>query len=185
MQGAWASGRRRAVIFLILSVLLLAVIVAADQLSKLYFGNLLKDGGESVVIDNFFYFSYTLNEGSAYGFLSDKSWAMTFFLILTPIAVCVFVFFYIYAYRKGHKLLIVALMLIIGGSIGNYIDRAISGAVTDFICLEIGGKLIFGIFNLADVFLSAGVVLTVLHLLFFDHNAIFSKKSKHEKEVSG
>ena len=128
-------------------MLLLAVLIAADQLTKLYFTQLLKDGEDSVVIDKFFYFTYTLNTGSAYGLFSDKPWARTFFLIITPVAIAFFTFFYIYAFKKGHKLLMVALMLIIGGALGNYIDRAAFGAVTDFICLEIGGNRIFGIFN--------------------------------------
>lgn len=185
MQGTRADRRKRIILFAVLSVLLLAVLIAADQLTKLYFTQLLADGEDSVVIDKFFYFTYTLNTGSAYGLFSDKPWARTFFLIITPVAIAFFTFFYIYAFKKGHKLLMVALMLIIGGALGNYIDRAAFGAVTDFICLEIGGNRIFGIFNLADVFLSAGVICAVVHLLFTDENALFKRKKQDDKEVSG
>lgn len=185
MQGTRLTRRNRIIIFAVISVVLLAVLLAADQLSKLYFGNLLKNGGKSVVIENFFYFEYTLNEGSAYGFLADKPWAKTFFLVLTPIAVALFIIFYVYAYKKNYKTLLFAVLLIIGGALGNYIDRLFVGAVTDFICLEIAGNRIFGIFNLADVFLSAGVVMVIIHLFFLDENAIFIRKKEDGKEVSG
>lgn len=185
MQGIGADRRKIIVLFVVISVVLLAILVAADQLSKIYFANLLKDGNDSVVIKDFFYFTYTLNTGSAYGLFSDKSWARTFFLIITPIALFFFIIIYIYSFKGGYKLMMVALILVIGGAIGNYIDRAAFGAVTDFICLEIGGNRIFGIFNLADVFLSAGVVCAIVHLLFVDKNALFRGKPKDDNEVSG
>lgn len=180
MQGV-GTVRRRAIIFSVVTLVFIGVLVAADQLTKLYFGNLLKNGGTEVVIKDFFFFTYTLNTGSAYGFLQNKEWAQTFFLILTPVAVALFGYFYVFAYKNGYKTLLVALALVIGGAIGNYIDRAAYRAVTDFICIEIGGNAIFGVFNVADVELTAGVILVVVHLCFLDKNAIF-KKSKKETE---
>lgn len=183
MQGIGAV-RRRTIIFAVISVLFIGVLVSADQLTKLYFGNLLKNGGTEVVIKDFFFFTYTLNTGSAYGFLQDAEWAQTFFLILTPISVALFGYFYIFAYKKGYKTLLVALALVIGGAVGNYIDRAAYRAVTDFICIEIGGNAIFGVFNVADVELTAGVILVVVHLCFLDKNAIFRKTDKQSAAES-
>ena len=183
MQRAWFNGKRRTIIFVIASVIFAAVLIAADQLTKLYFTNALKNNERIDVIPKFFYFTYVLNDGAAYGILQGKR---TLFLITTPIAIALFVVFYVYAYKKKYKTLLVALALIICGAIGNFIDRAfmasINYAVTDFICIEIAGNRIFGVFNVADVELSAGVVLVVIHLLFLDKNALF--KGKEEDEIT-
>ena len=183
MQRAWLNGKRRTIIFVIASVFFAAVLIAADQLTKLYFTGVLKNGEKIEVIPKFFYFTYVLNDGAAYGILQGKR---TLFLITTPIAVELFIVFYVYAYKKNYKALLVALALIICGAIGNFIDRAfmasVDYAVTDFICIEIAGNRIFGVFNVADVELSAGVVLVVIHLLFLDRNALF--KGKKDKKTT-
>ena len=162
----------------------MAVLIGADQLTKLYFTRALESGKKQIdVIPNFFYFTYVLNDGAAYGILQGKR---TLFLVTTPIAVAVFIGVYVYAYKKGYKTLLVALALIICGAAGNFIDRAfmasVGYAVTDFICIEIAGNRIFGVFNVADVELSAGVVLVVVHLLFLDKNAIFKNSEKESAE---
>lgn len=179
MQRIRFDGKRRTIIFAVASVIFAAVLIAADQLTKLYFTNALSNVKRIDVIPDFFYFTYVLNDGAAYGILQGKR---TLFLIMTPIAVAFFLLFYIYAYKKGYKTLLVALALIICGALGNFIDRAfmasVKYAVTDFICIEIAGNRIFGVFNVADVELSAGVVLVVIHLLFLDKNALFVKKEK-------
>lgn len=186
MQRAWLNGKRRAIIFAVASVIFAAVLVAADQLTKLYFTGVLKNGEKIEVVPNFFYFTYVLNDGAAYGILQGKR---TLFLITTPIAVAFFIVFYVYAYKKHYKMLLVALVLIICGAIGNFIDRAfmssVDYAVTDFICIEIAGNRIFGVFNVADVELSAGVVLVVIHLLFLDKNALFKGEKKNLKTENG
>ena len=186
MQRAWFNGKRRTIIFVIASVIFASVLIAADQLTKLYFTNALKNDERIDVIPKFFYFTYVLNDGAAYGILQGKR---TLFLITTPIAIALFVVFYVYAYKKNYKTLLVALVLIICGAFGNFIDRAfmasVNYAVTDFICIEIAGNRIFGVFNVADVELSAGVVLVVIHLLFLDKNALFKGKKEDSEAENG
>lgn len=186
MQRAWFNGKRRTIIFVIASVIFASVLIAADQLTKLYFTNALKNDERIDVIPKFFYFTYVLNDGAAYGILQGKR---TLFLITTPIAIALFVVFYVYAYKKNYKTLLVALALIICGAFGNFIDRAfmasVNYAVTDFICIEIAGNRIFGVFNVADVELSAGVVLVVIHLLFLDKNALFKGKKEDSEAENG
>ena len=56
------------------------------------------------------------------------------------------------------------------------------GKVVDFLCIQIFGNRIFGIFNIADVYLSVGMVMTIIHLLFIDKNAVFGKKDAKSKD---
>ena len=184
MQRIGTDGKRRTVIFVIASVILAAVLIGADQLTKWYFTRALESGNKQIeIIPNFFYFTYVLNDGAAYGILQGER---TLFLITTPIAIAAFVAVYVYAYKRKYKTLLVAIALIICGAAGNFIDRAFMAsagyAVTDFICIEIAGNRIFGVFNVADVELTAGVVLVVVHLLFLDKNALFSGKEEKNAE---
>ncbi len=170
--------------YVVVPLILFAVLIAADQITKICFRNLheTKDlrVNEIDVIKNFFYFTYTENSGSAYGFLSGKSWAQTFFKILTCVAIVLFVFLYVYAYKKNHSLMAYSIVFITGGTIGNFIDRLVRGSVIDFMCAEFWGNRLFGVFNFADLFLTAGVIMIVVHFLFYDESALFKKKSAEE-----
>lgn len=172
---------RRKLVVILTAIGIVALFVLIDQLSKLYFVKLNERENLTLnpkrVLGNFFYFSFLYNTGSAYGMLSGKPWAQTFFKILTPVAIIGFSIVLVYALKKKYKFFAFALMLIIGGTLGNYIDRLILGKVVDFLCIEINGNRIFGVFNVADVFLSLGMVMAVIHFLFIDDNAVFRKKN--------
>lgn len=179
MQGA-GTFRGRRLIFNVIAVIILIVLITADQITKYYFSNSLKYGERHSIIDNFFYFTYTVNSGAAWSFLSDVSWAQTFFKVLTSIALVLFALFYLYAGKKGYKWLRVAIVFVIGGTIGNFIDRLILGGVVDFIGFTFG-TYNFPIFNLADSFLTVGVIMIIVHYLFLDDSALFGKKNGKTK----
>ena len=177
---------RRQLITFLFSFLIVALLVLFDQLSKKHFVNLNQKENlafnNKKVFGDFFYFTFLYNTGSAYGMLSNKAWAQTFFAVITPIAVLIFALGLIYATKKDYKFLGVAIILIISGTIGNYVDRITMGKVVDFLCIQIFGERIFGIFNIADVYLSVGMVMTIIHLLFMDKNAIFGKNNAKSKD---
>ena len=175
MQGTWTNGRRL-IIFIFIPIVISACLLLLDQLTKNYF----RTECSSQVIEvlkNFLYFDFVLNTGSAFSFLANVSWAQTFFKILTPISLALVIGFYVYAYKKGYKWLIFALTLVICGTIGNYIDRLIFSAVTDFIKFKFGNYY-FPTFNFADVYLCIGVTMLIVHLLFIDENAIFKNEKR-------
>lgn len=178
MQGTWFNRRKRLIIE-VLFLLLIATLVVIDQVSKYYFSNNFTYGQKQSVIDNFFYFTYTLNTGAAWSFLADVSWGQTFFKALTVVALVGFSFFYYSAVKKGYKWLRVALILVISGTVGNFIDRVTINAVIDFIGFTFGSYN-FPIFNLADSFLVVGVIMIIFHFLFVDPNAVFKKKNGNE-----
>ena len=180
MQGIGANRRRRIIIELSFLFLLVALI-AVDQITKYYFSHNLQYYEVRPVIDGFFYFSYTINTGAAWSFLADVSWGQTFFKIITAFAIIVFAFFYVYSLKKGYKWLKVSLVFLIGGTLGNFIDRLLINGVVDFIGFTFG-EYNFPIFNLADTFLVVGVIMLLIQFLFIDENAVF-KRNNASKDV--
>lgn len=160
----------------IVYVLIFAILVALDQLTKFYFKNKYLENGATQVIKDFFYFSYAENTGSAFSFLSDKSWAQTFFKILTTVSLIIFILLAVYFYRKKQKWLTVSLIITIAGTIGNFIDRLVLNYVRDFISF-IFGSYRFPVFNVADICLVVGVIMIAVYILFLDKDAVFKKKN--------
>ena len=182
MQGTRADRWKR-IIKISLPFLVLGLCVLFDQLTKVYFKKALSDGGDMEVIPNFFYFTYTVNTGAAWSFLADASWGQLFFKILTGISLVLFGFLMYYAFKKDYKWLMYSVALIIGGTIGNFIDRLSFNGVTDFIGVYIGTYK-FPIFNLADSFLVVGMIMIIVYFLFLDNDALlkFRKKKTGEKD---
>lgn len=167
-----------------LCVLFIAL-VFVDQITKIAFKNLyFATGGKTVVIEGFFYFTFTENSGSAFSFLADAWWGQIFFKILTVIALVVFTWLLVRAVKKDKKFLAFGLVIIIGGTVGNFIDRLAFDKVRDFIGFTFGNYN-FAIFNLADVFLTVGVIMLLVYYLFLDEEAVFKKKNKDEKKDNG
>ena len=179
MQGIRAN-RRRIIIEIAFIVLLLALI-AVDQLTKYHFSHTLDMYEVQPVINDFFYFSYTINTGAAWSFLADVPWAQTFFKILTAFALIIFVFMYVYSLKKGYRWLKVGTIFIISGTLGNFIDRLSINGVIDFIGFTFG-EYNYPVFNLADTFLVVGVMMLIIQFLFIDKNAIF-KRNDASKNV--
>lgn len=179
MQRTWTNRRRIAnVVFFILLILFFVVL---DQFTKIYFKMLDEKDllGKKEVIKDFFYFTYLENTGAAYGFLGGKDWAQNFFKILTVVALLLFIAVFVYAIKKDYTFLAFAISMVIGGTVGNFIDRILYSSVSDFINVIIFNKDVFGVFNLADVFLCVGVFFFVIHCFFIDNNALFKKNGNN------
>ena len=174
MQGT-GTDRRKRIVLIVIAIVILALTIFLDQWTKSYFKSYVQENGKITVINGFFYITYTVNTGAAWSFLAGVSWGQTFFKILTSVALVIFVAFYVYALMKNFKWLQFSVVLILGGTIGNFIDRIVQDGVTDFISF-VFGKYGFPIFNLADTFLVVGVIMVLVHYLFLDSNAIFKKK---------
>lgn len=176
------TDRRKRIIIESLFFLLLGVIIFIDQITKYHFSSTLAEGDSQVIIDGFFYFSHYRNEGGAWSIMSNVSWAQTFFKVLTVFAIIGFAVFYVYAFKKNYRWLKVALVFVIAGTIGNFIDRILFNEVIDFLGFIFWGYY-FPVFNIADSFLVVGTIMIIMHFLFFDKDAIFGKKDAN-KEVS-
>lgn len=139
-----------------LAASLAAVVVVLDQITKLQIQKHLTLFTSVEVIPGFFNLVHTLNRGAAFGFLNnpDTSWQTYFFMGATALAVMIIVNLLSKA-SPGDKLLIVALGLILGGAIGNLIDRMRTGEVIDFLDFAIGSYH-WPAFNVADIAISCG-----------------------------
>ena len=118
------------------------------------------------VVENFFHFSYTRNPGAAFGFLAkqDSSLRRPFFIIVSILAI----FIILWIFRKvedDQRLLIWSLSLIVGGAIGNFIDRIAYGWVIDFIDWHYYREFTWPTFNIADSAISIGVGLMALEII--------------------
>ncbi|UPJ57916.1 signal peptidase II [Bradyrhizobium sp. 192] len=135
------------------------VTLVADQASKLWLLNVFDLAGKGVVkVTPFFDLVLAMNIGISFGWLQNDSQAAQ--LALMAVKAVAVVALAIWMARSHTRLATVALGLIIGGAIGNGIDRLAYGAVVDFALLhiEIGGNTYnWYVFNLADVAIVAGV----------------------------
>ena len=132
-------------------VIISFIVLILDQLSKyLVENNLYKKSID--IIGNVFSLTYVENYGAAWGIFSDNNWII---LILTPILV-ILIISYLYKFSKN-KLEYIAGGLVIGGAIGNYIDRIVRGYVVDFFDFKI-----WPVFNIADIGIVVGCILMIL-----------------------
>jgi len=140
-------------------LLIAAVVIVADQFTKALILGEFQEGG-SRYVTGFFNLVRAHNQGAAFSFLHTASgWQRWFFLGLGLAAAAVIVWM---LSRHGHQRLFGwALTLILGGALGNVIDRAIHGYVVDFIQVHAGGWF-FPAFNVADSAITVGAVLLIL-----------------------
>ncbi len=146
---------------IIISIILLCI----DQISKLLVVNLLTKTDSITIIKKFFYLTYINNDGAAFSILVGKR----IFLILIAVLVIVMLIRYIKKNNIQNKLELVSISLIIGGSLGNLMDRVIRGYVIDFLDFKIFNYN-FPIFNLADTFIVIGVFLLLLKEIRKENN---------------
>lgn len=122
------------------------------------------------IVDGFWRHTYARNPGAAFGFLAgtSKSFSRPFFLVISIVALLI-ILSLLRSVPKENRLLVTSLAFITGGAVGNLIDRVLYGYVIDFVewYVTIGGdEKIWPTFNVADAFISSGVVLMIILMLF-------------------
>ncbi len=147
----------------IISILL---IVTADQLTKLLIIKWVPIY-EKISINTAINITHHKNSGAAFSFLADAGGWQRWFLILISLLVIVIIILWLWQIRhKKQNLLVTGLILVVGGAIGNAIDRILLGHVTDFIQV-LFGSWAFPTFNIADACISIGAALLIIDTLFF------------------
>lgn len=146
---------------IIISIILFII----DQISKILIIKYIDINNSIELIKNFFYLTYTHNEGAAFSILTGQR----IFLILIAITILVILFNYIRKNKIKNKVETLAFSLIIGGSLGNLIDRIVRGFVVDFLDFKILGYN-YPIFNLADTFIVVGVFLLFIFVFRKEYN---------------
>lgn len=144
--------------------ILTIVLVILDQLSKYAAIKYLKNQKPIVIIENFLQFNYVENRGAAFGILQGKR---VLFLIITMAVVLVIGFYIVKYYNQMTPLTRISLATLMGGAIGNLIDRARFGYVVDFISVKLINRYDFPVFNLADICVVLSTFF-IVYLVLFD-----------------
>ncbi|HCE09767.1 MAG TPA: signal peptidase II [Oxalobacteraceae bacterium] len=135
------------------------IIILLDQITKFTIGRLFTYG-EQYTLTSFFNLVLAYNKGAAFSFLAGESgWQRYFFTALGIIAALFIV--YLIKRHAGQRLFCWALALILGGAVGNVIDRLLYGHVIDFLDFHIRGWH-FPAFNAADSAITIGAALFIL-----------------------
>jgi signal peptidase II len=141
-------------------------VLVADQLTKWYIRKSVALHDSIPVIDSFFHITHVRNSGGAFSLLAnaDNAIRVPFFLAASIIAIVALV--YLLRQVSAHqRILLFALAGVLGGALGNAVDRMRLGQVTDFLDFHWRGYY-WPAFNVADSFITIGVAILLLHSLF-------------------
>ena len=140
-------------------ILIAIAITILDQITKWLVVTNLSYNYQLPIIKNFFYLTYVKNKGAAWGMLQN---GRIFFVIIT-ILVVIGILYFIAKEKSSYKKLVFSLIL--GGALGNFIDRLFRGYVIDFLDFYIFSYN-FPVFNIADIFITIGTVALIYVIIF-------------------
>lgn len=157
----------------------IALAIIIDQIIKVIIRVKMDTGDSITLINHFFSITHVENTGAAWGGFSGY----TIVLIIISLAI---LGYFIYLYKdinfKNKIVFSISLVLVIGGTIGNLIDRLIFRSVTDFLDFIILGYD-FPVFNIADIFLVVGFALFIIDMIFLDKEVAKEVKEEEKKEI--
>ncbi len=142
-------------------ILLIAIIVGAvalDQLTKWLAVIYLQGEPSFPLWQDVLHFTFVKNKGAAFGMLKDHRWVFMIFSTVAIIAMLI----YLFGFRPKNRLMQITLAAVIGGGIGNMIDRVALGYVIDFIDFTL---IDFAVFNIADCFVTVGAFTMIVLLI--------------------
>ncbi len=146
-----------------LGISIAVLVIAADQLSKWYILSVVMAPPRVIEMTSFFNLVLVGNRGVSFGmFSTDTPWAQPAFAAFAT-AVAVFMGFWLW--RAENRYIALSLGLIIGGALGNAVDRLAHGAVIDFLDFHASGYH-WPAFNIADAAITMGVIFILLEGLF-------------------
>jgi signal peptidase II len=157
----------------VLSVLFGSVIL--DQLTKAIVVSQMALYEEVPFLPGLIRFYHTRNTGAAFSMFSDNRWV---FMVFSVIAMMIMTYLLV-KFHGRHWLLSVSLAAVLGGGIGNMIDRVLSGYVVDFLDFQF---MKFAVFNVADIFVTCGSVALAVYILFIEPKV--EKRLQEQKEAA-
>ncbi len=143
----------------VLSVLIGSVVL--DQITKAVVVSCFALHETSSFLPGILQFRYEQNTGAAFSMLSDQRWV---FMVFSTVAIVLMTYLLIKFFRR-HWLLSISLAAVLGGGIGNMIDRVLQGYVVDFLDVLF---MDFAVFNVADIFVTCGSVALGVYIVFVE-----------------
>ena len=142
------------------------IVVALDQVSK-FFISANMTLGESIPEEGFFRITYGTNEGGVFGLFANQAFLITLTAIVGVAAILVYS-----RYPQANRVIVrIALGLLLGGAVGNLIDRIRLGEVVDF--FDVGA---WPVFNVADSAVVVGVILIIYYFLFGQKRGVGARR---------
>lgn len=144
-----------------LPLVVTAILVVIDQITKYIALSSLKPIGSMTFIKGFMDFTFVENRGAAFGILEGQRW---FFVVATIVISAVIIYAFVKMPKKNeYKYMKVALVLILAGAFGNVIDRLFRGYVVDFFEFTF---IDWPVFNVADIYVVVGAIIFAFLILF-------------------
>ena len=140
------------------------IIILLDQLSKYYIMEHVVNEYGVISYTSFFNLVRAWNTGVSFSMFND--WGKSGVVLLSITSIIIVCFLLYWLYKEQIKIIQIALGFIIGGALGNVIDRISQGAVFDFLDFHIGDHH-WPAFNLADSFICIGAGIIIIHGVFF------------------
>ena len=156
---------------MIITFILVVAFAVIDQVSKQLIVANMNLGDSVNVVPGLLNFTYTHNDGMALGIGSA---AFRWIFIVVTIAICAVLIYLMFRAEFKNKVYYMSVACIVGGGIGNLIDRLLNGYVVDFLALSFFPPIC----NFADYCISAGTVLLVIFILFY-----YGKKGKERDQA--
>jgi signal peptidase II len=156
-------------------VWLSVAVFVIDQVTKYWFDNNLQMYERITVIPDLFDWTLAYNTGAAFSFLAGASGWQRWLFTLIAVVVSVVLVVWMKRLKPDETWLAVGLALVLGGALGNLVDRVIFGHVVDFILVHWQDRWRFPAFNIADSAITVGAVLLALDMF---------KSKKPEEEVA-
>ena len=162
------------------------IIFIIDFISKYFIDKYMQDNQVKYIIGDLLIFIYTRNYGVAFGILNNLppviSSIVEFIIpMIVGLAIIIITLLMCKLDMKEHRVSLIAFTMILGGAIGNFIDRLMRGYVTDFINMGFNEKIRFPYnYNVADAFITVGVLIMIIAMLVFKED--IAKENKSTKE---
>ena len=144
-----------------LSITSISFLVLIDYMSKLYIKELVMEN--SIIVNNYIILEIYYNKGVAFSFLDSSSLSINYsFTFIVAVIILVIFSLFIKNYKNYNTFEYSSYILILGGALGNFLDRLLNNSVLDFIIIHYDNIYFPGIFNLADMFITIGALLLFL-----------------------
>lgn len=153
------------------------ILLIVDQLVKLLIRSKMSLMDEIVIIPHFFSLYYVENTGAAFSLFSGA----TVVLVVLGIGVLAFLHLCVLSDEVMHKWKKIGLGMVIGGIVGNLVDRILYGAVIDYLSFDFFGYS-FPIFNIADIGITIGFLILVIDIFRGDDNEFRNRSNRKRKK---